>query len=206
MGQWLAAETSYAAALDADNGVSPLPCSQLLFEWGVSAMRRGDLDRAEAIFVELDAILPAHVPGRGHRAEVALARGKLDFAMKLVAPLLEINKSNCACQLTSATITGELNMNLLKGKGAVVTGAASGIGKAIATVFIEEGASVLLCDLNAIALENAARELGDRAIGRVTDVSDETSGRRRDRARLGRHLVAGYRGQLRGFRCHCPAD
>ena len=65
-------------------------------------------------------------------------------------------------------------MNLLKGKGAVVTGAASGIGKAIATVFIEEGASVLLCDLNATALENAARELGDCAIGRVTDVSDET--------------------------------
>ena len=65
-------------------------------------------------------------------------------------------------------------MNLLKGKGAVVTGAASGIGKAISTVFVEEGASVLLCDLNATALENAACELGDRAIGRVTDVSDET--------------------------------
>ena len=65
MDRWMAAENSYAAALDADNGVSPLPCSQLLFEWGVSAMRRGDLDRAEAIFGELDAILPAHVPGRG---------------------------------------------------------------------------------------------------------------------------------------------
>ena len=78
MGQWVAAENSYAAALDADNGVSPLPCSQLLFEWGVSAMRRGELDRAEAIFVELEAILPPHVPGRGHRAEVALARGQLD--------------------------------------------------------------------------------------------------------------------------------
>ena len=52
-------------------------------------MRRGDLDRAEAIFVELDAILPAHVPGRGHRAEVALARGQLDFAAALITPLLE---------------------------------------------------------------------------------------------------------------------
>ena len=31
-------------------------------------------------------------------------------------------------------------MNLLKNKGAVVTGAASGIGKAIATAFIEAGA------------------------------------------------------------------
>jgi len=64
-------------------------------------------------------------------------------------------------------------MNSLKGKGAIVTGAASGIGKAIATAIIEAGASVLLCDLNAKALGDAARELGNRAIGRVTDVSDE---------------------------------
>jgi len=65
-------------------------------------------------------------------------------------------------------------MNTLKGKGAVVTGAASGIGKAIATAFIQAGAKVLLCDLNAKALDTAARELGDGAIGRVTDVSDES--------------------------------
>ena len=77
------------AALDSDDGVSPLPCSQLLFEWGVSAMRRSDLDRAEMIFRKLDTILPAHVPGRGHRAEVALARGDADTAVALVAPLLE---------------------------------------------------------------------------------------------------------------------
>jgi NAD(P)-dependent dehydrogenase (short-subunit alcohol dehydrogenase family) len=65
-------------------------------------------------------------------------------------------------------------MNSLKGKGAVVTGAASGIGKAIATAFIEAGASVVLCDRNADALQAAAKELGDRAIGNVTDVSDES--------------------------------
>jgi tetratricopeptide (TPR) repeat protein len=90
MDQWAAAETCYAAALDADDGgVSPLPCGQLLFEWAVSAMRRGDLDRAEAIFIELDAILPPHAPGRGHRAEVALARGELEVAAALITPLLE---------------------------------------------------------------------------------------------------------------------
>jgi tetratricopeptide (TPR) repeat protein len=88
MDQWAAAETCYAAAIDADNGVSPLPCGQLIFEWGVGAMRRGDLEHAEAIFAELDAILPAHVPGRGHRAEVALARGQLDVAEELITPLL----------------------------------------------------------------------------------------------------------------------
>jgi tetratricopeptide (TPR) repeat protein len=91
MDQWPTAERYYAAALDADHDISPIPCAQLLFEWGVSAMRRGDLDRAEAIFIELDAILPVHVPGRGHRAEVALARGQLDLAAALITPLLEIS-------------------------------------------------------------------------------------------------------------------
>ena len=65
-------------------------------------------------------------------------------------------------------------MYSLKGKGAAVTGAASGIGKAIAAAFIDAGAVVLLCDMNAKALDDAARELGDRAIARVTDVSDES--------------------------------
>lgn len=89
MDQWGAAENFYAAALDADDGVSPVPCGQLLFEWGVSAMRRGSLDRAEAVFAELATILPQHVPGRGHRAEVALARGELDAAAALITPLAE---------------------------------------------------------------------------------------------------------------------
>ena len=91
MDHWSAAEATYAAALGADTGVSPLPCAQLLFEWGVSAMRRGELDRAEAIFAELDALLPQHVPARGHRAEVALARGDLDCALALITPLIGIS-------------------------------------------------------------------------------------------------------------------
>jgi tetratricopeptide (TPR) repeat protein len=88
MGQWARAEEFYARALHADDGVSPLPCAQLLFEWGVGAMRRGELERAEEIFVQLEAILPAHVPGRGHRAEVALARRQVDVAAALIEPLL----------------------------------------------------------------------------------------------------------------------
>ncbi|UHQ19390.1 hypothetical protein LVB87_14560 [Lysobacter sp. KIS68-7] len=87
MGQWAMAELLYAEALEVDEGFSPLPCAQLLFEWGVGAMRHGALERAEEIFVQLDAILPGHVPGRGHRAEVALARGDLDTAAALIAPL-----------------------------------------------------------------------------------------------------------------------
>jgi tetratricopeptide (TPR) repeat protein len=91
MDEWIEAEICYTAALDADNGISPLPCGQLLFEWAVNAMRRGELQRAEMIFAELDSILPAHVPGRGHRAEVELARGRLDAAATLIAPLLEMS-------------------------------------------------------------------------------------------------------------------
>lgn len=91
MDEWAAAETCYAAALDADDGVSPIPCGQLLFEWGVSAMRRGDLERAREIFFKLHAMLPQHVPGRGHRAEVALARGQLDLALAFITPLLGIS-------------------------------------------------------------------------------------------------------------------
>lgn len=91
MGEWQAAEEGYTAALGADRGVSPIPCAQLLFEWAVSAMHRSELERADEIFAQLDAILPEHVPARGHRAEVALARGQLDAALALVSPLLEIS-------------------------------------------------------------------------------------------------------------------
>jgi NAD(P)-dependent dehydrogenase (short-subunit alcohol dehydrogenase family) len=65
-------------------------------------------------------------------------------------------------------------MHVLNGKAAVVTGAASGIGNAIATAFVAAGARVLLCDVNAEGLGAAAGRLGDRAVGRVMDVSDET--------------------------------
>jgi tetratricopeptide (TPR) repeat protein len=91
MDMWGTAESCYRAAVDADKETTPIPAGQLLFEWGVSAMRRSDLDRAEEIFNDLARILPQLVPGRGHRAEVALARGQLDVAAELVTPLLEIS-------------------------------------------------------------------------------------------------------------------
>lgn len=49
----------------------------------------------------------------------------------------------------------------LKGKSALVTGAAQGIGRAIATRLAEEGARVTLCDMDANALEEARKTLAN---------------------------------------------
>jgi len=84
---WAAAESCYTLALEADEGASPIPSAQVLFEWGVGAMRRRDLDRADEILGEVARMLPQHVPARGHRAEVALARGERDLALLFIWPL-----------------------------------------------------------------------------------------------------------------------
>jgi 3-hydroxybutyrate dehydrogenase len=64
----------------------------------------------------------------------------------------------------------------LKDKIAVVTGAASGIGKEIATAYLREGARVAIADLDLKAGEAAARELdntGKRAMAVAMDVTQE---------------------------------
>lgn len=62
----------------------------------------------------------------------------------------------------------------LAGRVAFVTGAASGIGKAIATRLAAEGACVVVSDLDADKAAGAAAELGsaDVAVGVACDVSD----------------------------------
>ena len=64
----------------------------------------------------------------------------------------------------------------LNDKVAIITGAASGIGKDIAVVFAREGAKVAIADLNQKAADATAREIdpdGKRAIGVAMDVTDE---------------------------------
>jgi 3-hydroxybutyrate dehydrogenase len=63
----------------------------------------------------------------------------------------------------------------LKDKVAIVTGAASGIGKGIAAAYAREGAKVAIADLNQQAADAMAAELGGsaHAIGIAMDVTDE---------------------------------
>ena len=63
----------------------------------------------------------------------------------------------------------------LAGKIAVVTGGAQGFGLGIATEMYQEGASVVLADLNDAQAKEAAKGLGERAIGLKVDVSDAAS-------------------------------
>jgi 2-keto-3-deoxy-L-fuconate dehydrogenase len=59
------------------------------------------------------------------------------------------------------------------GKRALVTGAGSGIGEAVARGLHAEGAEVLLADVRAESVEAIASELGERASGVALDVRDE---------------------------------
>ena len=61
----------------------------------------------------------------------------------------------------------------LQDKVALVTGGASGIGLAIATRFVAEGAKVMLADVNAAAAEEKAVELGGACAFVEADISGE---------------------------------
>jgi NAD(P)-dependent dehydrogenase (short-subunit alcohol dehydrogenase family) len=69
-------------------------------------------------------------------------------------------------------------MEQLDGKVAVVTGAASGIGFALARALAREGMAVVGADIDAVALERAMGSLATRGasvVGVVTDVADPGS-------------------------------
>ena len=65
---------------------------------------------------------------------------------------------------------------LLKGKVAVITGAASGMGRASSLLFAKEGASVVAADVNVEGARATVKEIeaaGGKAVAVMADISDE---------------------------------
>ena len=82
---------------------------------------------------------------------------------------------------------------MLNGKVALITGAASGIGKEIALLYAKNGASVAIADINQAAAQQTADEInaaGGRALGVAMDVTRE------DAVNAGTQAVVDAFGQL----------
>ena len=79
----------------------------------------------------------------------------------------------------------------LAGRTAVVTGAASGIGKALATRLAQDGACVVIADLKGydVAAAEIAKSAGSRTLGLQVDVSSED-----DVARMTAEVVKTFKG------------
>jgi D-sorbitol dehydrogenase (acceptor) len=63
----------------------------------------------------------------------------------------------------------------LKGKSALITGAARGIGRAFAEAYVQEGATVAIGDINLEAAQKTATEIGSSAYAVHLDVTDPAS-------------------------------
>lgn len=63
----------------------------------------------------------------------------------------------------------------LKDRVALITGGAAGIGKATAEKFLQEGARVVICDVNQEAGEAAVKDLGDQTAFYQVDVTQKKS-------------------------------
>ena len=63
----------------------------------------------------------------------------------------------------------------LKGKSAIITGAARGIGAAFAAAYVREGATVAIADIDMARAEQTAKSIGPSAFAIRLDVTDQAS-------------------------------
>ncbi|WP_374651249.1 SDR family NAD(P)-dependent oxidoreductase [Dongia sp.] len=66
-------------------------------------------------------------------------------------------------------------MQRFQGRVAVVSGAAQGMGKAVALRLGSEGATVIAADINGAGAEKTAKEIGGKSIGVACDIGDEAA-------------------------------
>src|ERR1700740_410077 len=92
----------------------------------------------------------------------------------------------------------------LSGKVAIVTGAGSGIGKALATRLAKDGAAVVIADLSNhdVAAAEIAKATGAKTLGLKVDVSVESNAERMgaaDRVAVGRTWGGRATGRLKAM-------
>jgi rhamnulose-1-phosphate aldolase/alcohol dehydrogenase len=115
----------------------------------------------------------ARVAGEFYVNAINVMRGA--EALSTYAPISEAEKFRIEYwALEEAKLRRRPQPRSHAGRVALVTGAASGIGKAIATRLAEQGACVVIADLDRATAQAAAADIGgpDVAVGVATDVTD----------------------------------
>ncbi|MEU1486644.1 bifunctional aldolase/short-chain dehydrogenase [Streptomyces sp. NPDC005752] len=116
----------------------------------------------------------ARVAGEFYLNAVNVMRGA--EAVSSYAPIEELEKFRIEYwELEEAKLRRMPKPKALATRVALVTGAGSGIGKAIAHRLVAEGACVVVADLNSVNAEAVAEELGgpDKAVAVTVDVTSE---------------------------------
>jgi NAD(P)-dependent dehydrogenase (short-subunit alcohol dehydrogenase family) len=94
------------------------------------------------------------------------------FGLPIACIKAQIERGFAACQLEIPTDSTLRNTNMTTPPIALVTGAAQGIGYACAEALADDGALVILSDINAAGVAAAAAKLGRGAVGIVCDMAD----------------------------------